>query len=448
MGDALVVVGDALLDRDVEGHAERLAPDAPVPVVQDPVVHSRPGGAGLAALLARRRGAHVTLVTALGEDGAGAELAASLEDAGVEVVDLRRRATPVKTRVRVDGHALVRLDDGADDGEVVAPQVVEDVAQPDGAVVVADYGLGTVAHPLVRRHLGEWAKSRPLVWDPHPRGASPVPGARLATPNRAEAGREGLPVRSISDATDAAVVLATRWRVHGVAVTLGADGAVVGIPGRLPLAVPAPVTVDGDACGAGDCFAVSAASWLAQGKVLTEAVVEAVADATTFVANGGVACLRADHEPPRAPADRLADIRRRGGTIVATSGCFDLLHAGHVAMLEAARRLGDALVVLLNSDRSVQDLKGAERPVVGQADRAAVLRGLACVDAVEVFDEVTPIAALERLRPQLFVKGDDYGAGVIPEAQAMRPWGGTVVVVPYLEGRSTTSLIAELGRDA
>lgn len=448
MADELVVVGDALLDRDVEGRADRLAPDAPVPVVHDPVVHARAGGAGLAAVLGARGGAHVRLVTTLGDDAAGAELAALLDDEGVEVVDLRRRATPVKTRVRVDGHPLVRLDDGADDGEVLDARAIDTMPEPGSAVLVADYGLGTVDHPLVRDHLRRWASARPLVWDPHPRGAVPVPGTRLATPNRHEAVREGLPVRSISEAAESAVVLAERWRVHGVAVTLGADGAVIGIPGRLPLAVPAPVTVAGDACGAGDCFAVSAARSLAHGKMLTEAVVDSVAEASAFVADGGVACLRADRVPRPDPVDRLADVRRRGGTVVATSGCFDLLHAGHVAMLQAARRLGDALVVLLNSDHSVQNLKGAERPIVGEGDRAAVLLGLACVDAVVVFDELTPVAALERLQPQLFVKGDDYGAGTIPEARAMRRWGGTVVVVPYLEGRSTSTLIAEVDREA
>jgi rfaE bifunctional protein nucleotidyltransferase chain/domain len=112
-------------------------------------------------------------------------------------------------------------------------------------------------------------------------------------------------------------------------------------------------------------------------------------------------------------------------------------------MLEAARSLGDGLVVLLNSDRSVQGLKGAERPIVGQDDRAAVLRSLQCVDAVEIFDETTPVQILERIRPDLFVKGDDYGAGQIPESAVLQRWGGSVVVVPYLEGRSTTRLIEE-----
>jgi rfaE bifunctional protein nucleotidyltransferase chain/domain len=235
--------------------------------------------------------------------------------------------------------------------------------------------------------------------------------------------------------------------VHGVAVTRGADGAVLAIPGRLPLAVPA-TRVERDPCGAGDCFAAAATLALARGMVLTEAVHDAVLRASAFVAAGGVGALAGAGPPASARADRAAGgpggaTERATGRVIATSGCFDLLHAGHVAMLQAARALGDSLVVLLNSDRSVQDLKGAERPIVGEQDRAAVLRSLACVDAVEIFDECTPVEALRRLRPDVFVKGDDYGAATIPEAAVVREWDGTVVVVPYLEGRSTTRLIQD-----
>jgi D-beta-D-heptose 7-phosphate kinase / D-beta-D-heptose 1-phosphate adenosyltransferase len=181
---------------------------------------------------------------------------------------------------------------------------------------------------------------------------------------------------------------------------------------------------------------------------VTEAVASAVVCATTFVADGGVGGMEVPARDGGVVArDRRTEVERGGGTVVATSGCFDLLHAGHVAMLNAARALGDHLVVLLNSDRSVHELKGPDRPVVPQADRAAVLRGLACVDEVEIFDEATPTDALRRLRPSLFVKGDDYGSGTIPEESVMRAWNGEVVVVPYLEGRSTTRLIEEAHRE-
>jgi rfaE bifunctional protein nucleotidyltransferase chain/domain len=148
-----------------------------------------------------------------------------------------------------------------------------------------------------------------------------------------------------------------------------------------------------------------------------------------------------------AGAEALArEVRAGGGTVVATGGCFDLLHAGHVRMLEAARALGDCLVLCLNSDASVRRLKGPGRPVVGQEDRAGVLLALAAVDAVVVFDEDTPAAVLDRLRPDVFAKGGDYSVDALPEAAVLAGWNGQAVILPYVEGRSTTRILEEAAR--
>jgi D-beta-D-heptose 7-phosphate kinase / D-beta-D-heptose 1-phosphate adenosyltransferase len=137
-------------------------------------------------------------------------------------------------------------------------------------------------------------------------------------------------------------------------------------------------------------------------------------------------------------------VRGAGGTVVATGGCFDLLHAGHVAMLEAARALGDCLVVCLNSDDSVRRLKGRDRPLVHEEDRAAILRALAAVDGVIMFDEATPHAVLSRLRPDIWAKGGDYAPEQLPETETVRRWGGDVVILPYVDGRSTTRLLDDI----
>ena len=142
----------------------------------------------------------------------------------------------------------------------------------------------------------------------------------------------------------------------------------------------------------------------------------------------------------------IGAVRAGGGTVVATGGCFDLLHAGHVATLRSARALGDCLVVCLNSDDSVRRLKGVERPLVPEADRVAVLEALGCVDAVVPFDERTPEAVLQRLRPDVFAKGGDYALAHLPEAALLATWGGQAVILPYLEGRSTTQLMKEVVR--
>jgi D-beta-D-heptose 7-phosphate kinase/D-beta-D-heptose 1-phosphate adenosyltransferase len=290
-----------------------------------------------------------------------------------------------------------------------------------------------------------------VVWDPHPRGPAPVAGAALVSPNLAEA--RTLVPDPPGDATPVlarrARTLARRWDAAAVCVTCGARGAVLVARDAPPLAVPADPAPGGDPCGAGDRFAARAAAALAEGATSGEAVVAAVRAASEFVAAGGATAIAAcpDARPTRDPsADALLlaeRTRARGGVVVATGGCFDLLHPGHVRTLEAARALGDCLVVCLNADASVRRLKGPGRPVVGEADRAAVLRALACVDAVLVFSEDTPAAALERLRPDVWAKGADYAGRALPEADVLAAWGGEVVLLPLLPGNSTTRIIQE-----
>ena len=453
----LVVVGDTLVDRDLDGTVERLAPDAPVPVVADPVEHARPGGAGLAALLAAADGRPVTLVTALGADPTGADARRLLAEAGIEVVDLGTAgATAQKVRVRAEGRPLLRIDHGGTASPPRGWTAVADEAIAGGAaVLVSDYGRGMTADAGARAALAAAARHAPLVWDPHPRGTAPVPGARLATPNRAEAAPDGDDLGAVAAA---ARRLAAAWRAAGVAVTLGSAGALYVEGDGPPLVAPAS-PADGDPCGAGDRFASAAAAVLADGGLPSEAVTTAVAVASRFVAAGGASSVGRDHParhrlpaPAWAPGADAVEVaaatRAAGGTVVATGGCFDLLHAGHVQVLEAARALGDCLVVCLNSDDSVRRLKGEGRPLVPAADRAAVLRSLGCVDAVLVFDEDTPEAALDLVRPHVWAKGGDYAGVDLPEAPVVARWGGTAVVLPYLEGRSTSRLVAEAARRA
>ena len=454
----LVVVGDALLDRDVDGLVERLCPEAPVPVLDELSRRARPGGAALAAALAAADGTEVVLITALARDAAGRALRGLIEDAGVEIVDLGRDGeTAEKVRLRVEGRLLIRLDRGERaPARIGAPgeEAASALASARG-VLVSDYGRGVAAHPALGALLTAAARRVPLVWDPHPRGSDPVPGARLVTPNRSEAAGlvpevDGGDLRALAERGEA---LLWRWSAHAVALTLGAEGAVLVSAEASPLVVPAPPAAGGDPCGAGDRFASAAAALLADGALTLDAVTEAVRSASAFVGAGGAGALgtrsatapRRPIEPSAEDAFALAErVRAAGGTVVATGGCFDLLHAGHVATLQAARELGDCLIVCLNSDESVRRLKGHDRPLVPETDRAAVLRALACVDAVAVFDEDTPETVLERLRPDLFAKGGDYALGELPEASLVARWGGQAVILPYVEGRSTTRLLEEV----
>ncbi|NEM05997.1 D-glycero-beta-D-manno-heptose 1-phosphate adenylyltransferase [Geodermatophilus normandii] len=452
-GGAIVVVGDALLDVDLVGSASRLTPDAPVPVVEDLETRERPGGAALAAVVAAQAtGREVVLVAPLADDEGAARLRALLAGRVRLVAVPATGGTAVKQRVRVGDHSVVRLDSGSATvtlGELPAEATA--ALRDAAAVLVADYGRGTTSDPAVRAVLAE--AGGPVVWDPHPRGAAPVPSVRLVTPNGAEAARVaasgGVPAEGdgLAAVGARAEALIRHWGVGAVAVTLGARGALLSYGEGAPMVVPAVPVTGGDPCGAGDSFAAAAALALADGAVTGEAVAAAVAFAGRFVAAGGASAWDAStvREPDVAAEDGvsalLARVRASGGTVVATGGCFDLLHAGHVATLRAARGLGDCLVVCINSDDSVRRLKGPSRPLVTAADRARVLEALEFVDAVMVFGEDTPAEVLDRLRPDVWAKGGDYAGADLPEAAVLRQWGGQAVVLPYLDGHSTTALV-------
>jgi D-beta-D-heptose 7-phosphate kinase/D-beta-D-heptose 1-phosphate adenosyltransferase len=450
----VAVVGDVVLDQDLAGEVRRISPEAPVPVVDEVTARYRPGGAGLAALLAARSGCDVILVTAMSQDGPGRRLAAMLRDAGIQIIDLGRAGpTPVKTRVRADGRTMIMLSEApGEPGPVSRPLTgaERDLVLGAGAVLVSDYGGGIAGLPGVRSVLTAAAGRVPVVWDVRYGGADPVPGVRLVTPNVRTAAQLAAAVSGdgLGPDIDRGRLLLSSWSAVSVAVTRGSQGAVL-LDGQeaLPLVIPAPAASAGDSCGAGDCFAATAASRLAGGALVSEAVTAAVATASAFVAAGGAAALgRPEGQPPAAESagDARTRVRAAGGTVVATSGCFDLLHSGHVAMLRQARSLGDWLVVCLNDDDSVRRLKGADRPIVPAADRAAVLLALASVDDVVIFGENRPDDALRQIRPDIYVKGGDYRIGDVLEAQLVASWNGRTVIVPYVERWSTTKVINEV----
>lgn len=463
----ICVIGDVLLDRDLEGNATRLSPDAPVPVVEETGFRSRPGGAGLAALLAARDGHDVSLVTVTGTDAAAGELRDLVAAAGIRLHDLGPAGpTREKIRIRASERPVVRFDRGGRPTAVpkaaTVPSGAAQAIRNADALLLSDYGGGISSVVSVRALLRERG-NRPLVWDPHPRGADPVPGCDLVTPNTSELSGD----TTAADAALAALAgpareMRDRLAARHLCVTSGSKGALlVGSDGET-FVVPAVRAEHGDPCGAGDRFASAVTAAMGSGLDPAEAVTVGVRCASDFVAAGGAGAIDqpgsardsgpAVTEEPGAGSlgwrdahTVVAKVRAAGGTVVATGGCFDLVHAGHIETLRAARALGDCLIVLMNDDDSVRRLKGPDRPVTGAGDRAAVIGALECVDAVVVFSEDTPEQALDDLRPDCWVKGGDYRAENLPEAPLIESWGGETVIVPLLDGRSTTRMIEELG---
>lgn len=457
----LLVVGDVVLEHDLDGPATGLDPDAPAPIIRDPLSMMRPGGAALTALLAAQTGREVLLAAPIGEDDPASEELRDRLDGRVRLLPLPLTGAPAeRIRIRAHGRTVVRVDRGGGVCGDPGPEVIEAIGRA-AAVLVSDHGGTTTSQLMLRDLLSERAAVVPLLWDPDPRGAAPVEGTMLATPNLAEA----LIVAGVrADVPDAAAhaarVLLEQWPAAGVCVTLGADGALLTFNGNSPLLAPAPRVQATDTYGAGDAFIVALALALLSEQPPSAAVAHAVDAAAAFVQAGGVSGLAGPdtavhpsvlkQSPARRPGSVRAAVaaveaaRADGAQIVATGGSFDVLHAGHLSCLRAARALGDFLVVFLNSDASVRRLKGRGRPVNKAADRAALLLALECVDAVAVFGEDAPTALLDRIRPDLWVKGGDYTGMELPESALVASWGGRVATVPYLNGHSSKTVLEAL----
>jgi D-beta-D-heptose 7-phosphate kinase / D-beta-D-heptose 1-phosphate adenosyltransferase len=436
----IAIVGDAVIDVDVTGQVERVGPEGCL-VLEAETERRRPGAAALAALFAAADGASVQLVTALGVDEPAHWLRRTLIEAGIDVVDVGLAGpTPQKWRLRSTDGTLLRVDRDCALSPLLSTPIdqVHEVLVSADAVLVSDYGRGLARE--LQHAVRSAGDDRPVVWDPHQRGPKPPPGLDLVTPNEREAAALARTSPSGLARGELARQLAERLR-SPIALTCGSDGAVLVEPGQPPVEITTTAR-HGDPCGAGDRLASRAAVERATGANRRDAVTAGVLAATRYVETGRF-------EPPDNDGtdgfDLAERVRRRGGVVVTAGGCFDLLHAGHIQLLEAARALGDCLIVCLNSDRSVRRLKGPGRPVVGEQDRRRVVEALSCVDAVVLFDEDTPARVLEQLRPHVFAKGADYAVRDLPERAVLSRWGGRVAILPLSDGRSTTRLI-ELAR--
>jgi rfaE bifunctional protein kinase chain/domain len=301
MTGPVVVVGDILLDRDIDGTADRLCPEAPVPVLVEQSTTDRPGGAALAATFLARDGADVLLVGATGADEAGSRVRTLLAELGVKLLDIEYDGpTPEKVRLRAGRHPLLRLDRGTGPGRLGAvPPAATAALAAASAILVSDYGRGVSSLPALRRALATVAPHVPTVWDPHPSGSTPVPGLRLVCPNRSEAallaaaqGMGGEPGPPVAAAAAHARLLRGVWRVGAVAVTVGGAGAVLDDGDGAPTAVTPAGSYPGDTCGAGDRFSAGATAGLARGWPVRDAVSYAVDVASAYVAADGPASLQ------------------------------------------------------------------------------------------------------------------------------------------------------------
>lgn len=464
----ILVVGDVMLDRYIWGEVERISPEAPVPIVRESYRNEQPGGAANVAMNIVALGAKAKVFGFCGDDDDGRRLNANLERAGIEaaLTVVHSHPTTSKLRILSGSQQMLRLDH--EETTAYSDQVCDDLigkVEEDlpsaKALVLSDYAKGVLTE-TVCQHLIQRARSLnvPVLIDPKQRDFSRYRGATTICPNLQElSAATGLPAKDLMAILAAGQRLVTALDLKYLTVTLSEKGIALLFPDTQIIA-PASARQVFDISGAGDTVIATLALTLAFDLDVNSAL--SLANLAAGIVVGKLGTVPASRDELLAALmpeidlqvkekvlslnqlrTRVSAWRSLGEKIVFTNGCFDLLHIGHITLLEEARREGDRLVVAINSNHSVARLKGADRPVVGENERARILAALSAVDAVIVFDEPTPLDLIEALRPDVLVKGGDYNESTVVGAKETLSWGGRVKIVPTVEGFSTTGLIAK-----
>lgn len=458
---SVLVVGDVMLDRYVYGQVTRISPEAPVPILSVQREIAYPGGAGNVVRNLTALGAAVALVSVVGDDQAGSDLTGLVGgQPGVEpwLLVQGSRTTTLKTRLVAGGHHLLRTD--REETTPIHPKLAErmihiasDAMAATGVTVLSDYQKGLLAGDVPARLIAAaHATGRQVIVDPKGPDYSRYAGADVITPNRRDLSEgTGLPVEDEATVIAAATALRQRHSFGAVLVTEGAAGMTL-VDAMGVRHFPAEAAEVYDVSGAGDTAVAVLAAGIAAKLPLAVAVRLANIAAGIVVGKVGTSVAReadllAAISPEggalrkvisrQAVLEQVARWRHQGYRIGFTNGCFDLLHPGHVHLLEVARDACDRLVVGLNDDASVRRLKGPMRPVQPDTVRAAVLAGLPSVDAVTVFEEDTPEALITALRPDVLVKGADHSMAEVVGADQVRSWGGRVLLASLLPGQAT-----------
>lgn len=474
-GLRVLVLGDVMLDSYLEGTTNRLCREAPVPVVDLARRNDAPGGAANTAANVHSLGAEALLLAVTGNDPEGSRLRAVLEQQGMSTAHLLMqptRGTLAKQRLIAASHLLVRFDQGST--HPVDPQTEQALIDrlvalfpTCDAVIISDYGYGVLTERMIQTLAALQARSpRILMVDAKQLEIYRHVGVTAVKPNYEEALRllrirqgQQHPTRIETIAAHGEAIL-DQVQTQIAAITVDTDGALIFERGNPTYRTYAQPTPPARSAGAGDTFVSAFALALAAGADTPAAAELASAAAAIVVAQDGtVTCDLADLRAYVAAGDkyttslthlleRLERHRQQGRRVVFTNGCFDIIHRGHVTFLNRARLMGDLLIVGVNTDESVRKFKGAERPINPLEDRIAVLTALSSIDHLVAFAEDTPCELIQAIRPDVFVKGGDYTREQLPEAELVERLGGQVVILPYLDNRSTSGLIERIRTDA
>jgi D-beta-D-heptose 7-phosphate kinase/D-beta-D-heptose 1-phosphate adenosyltransferase len=462
-----LVMGDLMLDEYLWGRAERISPEAPVQVVDVLREELRLGGAGNVVNNLVALGARVTVCSVVGDDENGAVLldtfARRKVDTAAVFLDPARR-TSRKTRVVAANQQIVRID--RETREALSTELEEKVcnwisahAGQFSVILMSDYNKGVLTQRVIETAIGAGSRSGvPVLVDPKGTDFACYHGATLLTPNRKEAeAASGVAIRDVATLSQSADVIMETAGLEHLLITRSEEGMSLFARHGEAIHIPTVAREVFDVSGAGDTVLSALAVGIASGLDMAEAARLANIAAGIAVGKLGtstvspieiinaVALGHIDSESKIKNRDVLSVIieaeKAKGKRIVFTNGCFDLLHAGHVKYLQKARKLGDLLVLGLNSDASIRRLKGAKRPLIGEEERAHILAALDCIDYVVIFDEDTPLDLITALKPQILAKGGDYTVDGVVGKDVVEAYGGRVELVSFIDGKSTTNII-------
>ena len=464
-----LVVGDLILDKYVWGTAGRISPEAPIPIVKIAREESRLGGAGNVVNNLLALGCEVQVASVVGDDRSGEILKQQLTEQGVSIAGVQsvpERMTTCKTRILANNQQMVRLDQEICTAinpvqEDLLLDFIQKVLPDVDVVLLSDYLKGVLTDRLLTEiiHLSKQASCSVLV-DPKGDNFSRYKGASLLTPNQKEAeAAAGIKIHNPESLLAAGNYLHHELKLESLLITRSREGMIL-FTGGQPEHLAADARDVYDVSGAGDTVLALCAVGLAGGLSILAAaelanlaagiVVGKVGTATVSSAELLIAALRKDQnyhskilsQPQLAAA--LEGHRQAGEKIIFTNGCFDLLHAGHVKYLQRARKLGELLVLGLNSDASIRRLKGEKRPLLQQTERAQILAALDCVDYVTIFEEDTPAELIRQVRPAVLAKGGDYVAAEVVGREFVESYGGELILLEFEAGKSTTNIIDEV----
>ncbi|WP_272679599.1 bifunctional D-glycero-beta-D-manno-heptose-7-phosphate kinase/D-glycero-beta-D-manno-heptose 1-phosphate adenylyltransferase HldE [Providencia sp. PROV032] len=459
----VLVVGDVMLDRYWHGPANRISPEAPVPVVKVTMVEERPGGAANVAMNIASLGANSRLVGLTGIDDAAKALTENLNAVQVrcDFVAIPTHPTITKLRVLSRNQQLIRLDfeEGFENVDV-APVLerIEQALPHIGALVLSDYAKGALTHVEKMIALANKANV-PVLIDPKGNNFERYRGATLLTPNMSEFEAIVGPCKNNQDVEEKGMKLLQTLELKALLITRSEQGMSLIRRDEAPLHLPTQAQEVFDVTGAGDTVIGVLAASIASGRPLHEACALANAAAGVVVGKLGTSTVSPIEleNAIRGRADTgfgvmteselkqaVENARLRGERVVMTNGCFDILHAGHVSYLANARKLGDRLIVAVNSDASTRRLKGETRPVNPLEQRMTVLGALGSVDWVVAFEEDTPQRLIAEVLPDILVKGGDYRPEEIAGSAEVWAAGGEVKVLNFEDGISTTNIIKNI----